>query len=103
MRVKEFCTELVVNILSMSCNYHNVFATGNDFGQALCFSVPHCVKEEELQEMRHSAEQLEQQYGHMVDRVLVKEDPASACADLRSILERLEREAQWVPVSWVRT
>lgn len=63
----------------------------------------HCVQEEELEEMRHSAEQLEQQYGHLVDRVLVKVDYASTCADLRSILERLEREPQWVPVSWVRT
>ncbi|XP_053094879.1 MAGUK p55 subfamily member 3 isoform X3 [Pangasianodon hypophthalmus] len=61
------------------------------------------VTEEELQEMRHSAEQLEQQYGHLVDRVLVKEDSTSASAELRSILEQLEREPQWVPVSWVRT
>ncbi|XP_060794943.1 MAGUK p55 subfamily member 3 [Neoarius graeffei] len=61
------------------------------------------LTEEELQEMHHSAEQLEQQYGHLVDRVLVKEDSTSACAELRSILDRLEREPQWVPVSWVRT
>ncbi|KAK3529005.1 hypothetical protein QTP70_014399, partial [Hemibagrus guttatus] len=61
------------------------------------------LTEEELQEMHHSAEQLEQQYGHLVDRALVKEDSTSTCAELRSILERLEREPQWVPVSWVRT
>ncbi|KAF4085199.1 hypothetical protein AMELA_G00114870 [Ameiurus melas] len=61
------------------------------------------LTEEELQEMRHSAEQLEQQYGHLVDRILVKEDATSACAELKSILESLEREFQWVPVSWVRT
>uniref|UniRef100_A0A3B4EE84 Membrane protein, palmitoylated 3b (MAGUK p55 subfamily member 3) n=1 Tax=Pygocentrus nattereri TaxID=42514 RepID=A0A3B4EE84_PYGNA len=56
----------------------------------------------ELAEMRHSAEQMEQQYGHLMDRVMVKEDSVSACVDLRNILERLEREPQWVPVSWVR-
>ncbi|XP_036446324.1 MAGUK p55 subfamily member 3 [Colossoma macropomum] len=61
------------------------------------------VTEEELQEMRQSAQQIEQQYGHLVDRVLIKEDSASACAELRGILERLEREAFWVPISWVRT
>uniref|UniRef100_W5KK05 MAGUK p55 scaffold protein 3 n=1 Tax=Astyanax mexicanus TaxID=7994 RepID=W5KK05_ASTMX len=53
-------------------------------------------------EMRHSAEQMEQQYSHLVDWILVKEDSASACVELRHILERLEREPQWVPVSWVR-
>uniref|UniRef100_A0A3B1JJ73 MAGUK p55 scaffold protein 3 n=1 Tax=Astyanax mexicanus TaxID=7994 RepID=A0A3B1JJ73_ASTMX len=58
--------------------------------------------EEDMQEMRQSAQQIEQQYGHLVDRVLIKEDSASACSELRSILERLEREAFWVPISWVR-
>uniref|UniRef100_A0A673JXI6 MAGUK p55 subfamily member 3-like n=1 Tax=Sinocyclocheilus rhinocerous TaxID=307959 RepID=A0A673JXI6_9TELE len=58
--------------------------------------------EEDLQEMRLSAQQIDQQYGHQVDRVLIKEDTASACAELRSILERLERETFWVPVSWVK-
>uniref|UniRef100_A0A669EMA4 MAGUK p55 scaffold protein 3 n=1 Tax=Oreochromis niloticus TaxID=8128 RepID=A0A669EMA4_ORENI len=56
-----------------------------------------------LQEMRQSAIQIDQQYGHLVDRVLIKEDSASACAELRGILERLERESFWVPISWVRT
>uniref|UniRef100_A0A8C1F214 MAGUK p55 scaffold protein 3a n=2 Tax=Cyprinus carpio TaxID=7962 RepID=A0A8C1F214_CYPCA len=60
------------------------------------------ITEEDLQEMRLSAQQTDQQYGHLVDRVLIKEDTASACAELRSILERLERETFWVPVSWVK-
>uniref|UniRef100_A0A8C6UQH8 Membrane protein, palmitoylated 3a (MAGUK p55 subfamily member 3) n=1 Tax=Neogobius melanostomus TaxID=47308 RepID=A0A8C6UQH8_9GOBI len=58
--------------------------------------------DEDLQEMRQSALQIEQQYGHVVDRVLIKEDSASACVELRGILERLEREAFWVPLCWVR-
>ncbi|KAK7134505.1 hypothetical protein R3I93_017811 [Phoxinus phoxinus] len=61
------------------------------------------ITNEDLQDMRQSAEQMDQQYGHLVDRVLVKEDSASACVELRNILERLEREPQWVPVSWVRS
>uniref|UniRef100_A0A3B4ZKR2 Membrane palmitoylated protein 3 n=1 Tax=Stegastes partitus TaxID=144197 RepID=A0A3B4ZKR2_9TELE len=60
-------------------------------------------KDEDLQEMRQSAIQIDQQYGHLVDRVLIKEDSASACAELRGILERLERESFWVPICWVRT
>ncbi|CAG07247.1 unnamed protein product, partial [Tetraodon nigroviridis] len=60
------------------------------------------VTDEDLQEMRQSAIQMDQQYGHLVDRVLIKEDSASACAELRGVLERLEREAFWVPLAWVR-
>lgn len=63
---------------------------------------PGRITEEDLQEMRLSAQQTDKQYGHLVDRVLIKEDSASACAELRSILERLERETFWVPVSWVK-
>ncbi|KAL6103150.1 mpp3 [Pungitius sinensis] len=61
------------------------------------------ITDEDLQEMRQSAAQIDQQYGHLVDRILIKEDSASACAELRGILERLERESFWVPLSWVRT
>ncbi|XP_054616062.1 MAGUK p55 subfamily member 3 isoform X3 [Dunckerocampus dactyliophorus] len=61
------------------------------------------ITDEDLQEMRQSAIQMDQQYGHLVDRILIKEDSASACTELRSILERLERESFWVPLSWVRT
>uniref|UniRef100_A0A3P9H4Z8 Membrane protein, palmitoylated 3a (MAGUK p55 subfamily member 3) n=1 Tax=Oryzias latipes TaxID=8090 RepID=A0A3P9H4Z8_ORYLA len=61
------------------------------------------ITDEDLQEMRQSAIQIDQLYGHLVDRVLIKEDSASACAELQAILERLERETFWVPLSWVQT
>ncbi|XP_047212966.1 MAGUK p55 subfamily member 3-like isoform X2 [Girardinichthys multiradiatus] len=61
------------------------------------------LTDEDLQEMRQSAVQIDQQYGHLVDRVLIKEDSAGACAELRGILERLERDSFWVPLIWVRT
>ncbi|XP_062301697.1 MAGUK p55 subfamily member 3 isoform X3 [Osmerus eperlanus] len=61
------------------------------------------VTDEDLQEMRQSAIQIDQQYGHLVDRVLIKEDTASACGELRGVLERLERDTFWVPLNWVRT
>ncbi|XP_028311250.1 MAGUK p55 subfamily member 3 isoform X3 [Gouania willdenowi] len=60
------------------------------------------LTDEDIQEMRQSAIQIDQQYGHLVDRILIKEDSVSACAELRGILERLEKESFWVPVSWVR-
>uniref|UniRef100_A0A6Q2Y5J9 Membrane protein, palmitoylated 3b (MAGUK p55 subfamily member 3) n=1 Tax=Esox lucius TaxID=8010 RepID=A0A6Q2Y5J9_ESOLU len=61
------------------------------------------ITEEDLQEMRQSAELMDERYGHLVDRVLVKEDLASACVELQDILERVETEVHWVPVSWIRT
>ncbi|MGH0154945.1 UNVERIFIED_CONTAM: hypothetical protein FKN15_028298 [Acipenser sinensis] len=59
--------------------------------------------DEEYQEMRQSAALIEKQYGHLVDKVLVKDNSQSACSELKNILERLEREPFWVPCSWVRT
>uniref|UniRef100_A0AAY4CJT8 MAGUK p55 scaffold protein 3 n=1 Tax=Denticeps clupeoides TaxID=299321 RepID=A0AAY4CJT8_9TELE len=38
-------------------------------------------KDEDLQEMRQSAQLIDLQYGHLVDRVLIKEDTASACVE----------------------
>uniref|UniRef100_A0A3P8PJ27 Membrane protein, palmitoylated 3b (MAGUK p55 subfamily member 3) n=1 Tax=Astatotilapia calliptera TaxID=8154 RepID=A0A3P8PJ27_ASTCA len=47
-------------------------------------------------------EQMDECYGHWVDYVLVKEDPASALAELQVVLEKVQMEPQWVPASWVR-
>uniref|UniRef100_A0A4W6E4B7 MAGUK p55 scaffold protein 3 n=1 Tax=Lates calcarifer TaxID=8187 RepID=A0A4W6E4B7_LATCA len=58
---------------------------------------------EDLQEMKQSAERMDESYGHWVDYVLVKEDPVSALAELQVVLERVQMEPQWVPVSWVRS
>uniref|UniRef100_A0A3B3WVT3 Membrane protein, palmitoylated 3b (MAGUK p55 subfamily member 3) n=1 Tax=Poecilia mexicana TaxID=48701 RepID=A0A3B3WVT3_9TELE len=61
-----------------------------------------CHQEEDLQEMKQSAEKMDECYGHWVDYVLVKEDPVSALAELQVALERVQTEPQWVPVCWVR-
>ncbi|KAM6897177.1 LOW QUALITY PROTEIN: MAGUK p55 subfamily member 3-like [Xenentodon cancila] len=60
------------------------------------------ITEDDLQEMIQSAERMSECYGHWVDYVLLKEDPASALAELQVVLERAQMEPQWVPVSWVR-
>uniref|UniRef100_A0A8C2ZYP5 MAGUK p55 scaffold protein 3 n=1 Tax=Cyclopterus lumpus TaxID=8103 RepID=A0A8C2ZYP5_CYCLU len=56
-----------------------------------------------LHEMKQSAEKMDECYSSWVDYVLVKEDPVSALAELQVVLERVQMECQWVPVSWVRT
>uniref|UniRef100_A0A3Q3G185 MAGUK p55 scaffold protein 3b n=1 Tax=Labrus bergylta TaxID=56723 RepID=A0A3Q3G185_9LABR len=60
-------------------------------------------QEDDLQEMKISADRMDECYGHLVDYVLVKEDPVSALAELQVILDRVQVEPQWVPVSWVRS
>ncbi|XP_070707923.1 MAGUK p55 subfamily member 3-like [Pempheris klunzingeri] len=61
------------------------------------------ITEEDLQEMKQSAERMDESNGHWVDYVLLKEDPVSALAELQVVLERVLKEPQWVPVSWVRS
>ncbi|XP_078135421.1 MAGUK p55 subfamily member 3 [Sander vitreus] len=61
------------------------------------------ITEDGLQEMKQSAEQMDKCYGPWVDYVLVKEDTVSALAELQVVLERVQMERQWVPVSWVRS
>ncbi|XP_005471296.1 MAGUK p55 subfamily member 3 isoform X1 [Oreochromis niloticus] len=70
------------------------------FGSSSSLSVG--VTDDDLQEMKQSAEQMDECYGHWVDYVLVKEDPASALAELQVVLEKVQMEPQWVPASWVR-
>ena len=52
--------------------------------------------------MVNSAAFIEEQYGHLIDSVLVKEDLPSACNQLKAILEKLSTDSFWVPISWVR-
>ncbi|NXX95941.1 MPP3 protein, partial [Centropus bengalensis] len=58
--------------------------------------------DEEQQEILNSAAFIEEQYGHLIDTTLVKEDLQSACNQLKTVLEKLNKDSFWVPVSWVR-
>lgn len=60
------------------------------------------LPDEEQQDVAASAAYVEQEYGHLVDAVLVREDLQGACLQLRALLERLGTDAQWVPAGWVR-
>ena len=54
-------------------------------------------------EMSQSAEDMDECYGHWVDYVLLKEDSVSALIELQVAMERVQREPQWVPASWLRS
>lgn len=60
-------------------------------------------QDEEQQEIINSAAFIEEQYGHLIDAVLVKEDLQSACNQLKMELEKLNKDSFWVPVNWVRS
>ncbi|XP_028332640.1 MAGUK p55 subfamily member 3-like [Gouania willdenowi] len=60
------------------------------------------LTDDDLHEIKLSAERMDECYGHWVDHVLVKEDLLSALAELQLILEKVLMEPQWVPAWWVR-
>lgn len=66
-------------------------------------SFPVSEQDDDLQDMRQSAERTDERVGHWVDHVLVKEDPVSATAELQLLLERVQVEPQWLPASWLRS
>ncbi|KAH0627545.1 hypothetical protein JD844_003362 [Phrynosoma platyrhinos] len=60
-------------------------------------------QEEDFQEMIKSAQIMESQYSHLFDQVIVNDDLTTAYNELKTIFDKLEREAFWVPVSWVHS
>lgn len=64
-----------------------------------------CVgqQDEEQQEIINSAAFIEEHYGHLIDTTLVKEDLQSACNQLKTVLDKLNKDSFWVPVSWIRS
>uniref|UniRef100_A0A8C6SQJ9 Membrane protein, palmitoylated 3b (MAGUK p55 subfamily member 3) n=1 Tax=Neogobius melanostomus TaxID=47308 RepID=A0A8C6SQJ9_9GOBI len=61
------------------------------------------ITEDDLMDMQQSAEHMDECYGHWVDYVLLKEDSVSALIELQVVMERVQKEPQWVPVCWLRS
>ncbi|KAM5157023.1 MAGUK p55 subfamily member 7 [Mantella aurantiaca] len=59
--------------------------------------------DEDFEEMIRSAELMETQYGHYFDKIIINDDLTIAHNELRSTLDRLERDSFWVPVSWLHS
>lgn len=67
-----------------------------DTGDAIFLS-----QEADFEDMIDLAENMERQYGHLFDKVIVNGDIASAFRELRSDLEKIqEARVQWVPTEW---
>ncbi|KAG7525254.1 MAGUK p55 subfamily member 7 isoform X1 [Solea senegalensis] len=59
--------------------------------------------EEDFQEMLSTAQSMENQYGHLFDKVIVNDDLSAAFSELRLALRKVEMETHWVPVSWTHS
>ncbi|TWW71210.1 MAGUK p55 subfamily member 7 [Takifugu flavidus] len=55
-------------------------------------------KEEDFQEMVRTSEVMENQYGHLFDKVIVNDDLSIAFNELRMVLRTVETETHWVPL-----
>lgn len=50
------------------------------------------------------AESMQNQYGHLLDKVIVNGDVALAFRELRAELEKMmEADVQWIPAEWICT
>lgn len=61
------------------------------------------LQEEDFQEMVRTSEVMENQYGHLFDKVIVNDDLSTAFNELRMVLRTVETEIHWVPVSWTHS
>ncbi|CAD7680166.1 unnamed protein product [Nyctereutes procyonoides] len=59
--------------------------------------------EEDFQDMIKSAQIMENQYGHLFDKIIVNDDLTVAFNELKTTFDKLETEAHWVPVSWLHS
>ncbi|XP_039999535.1 MAGUK p55 subfamily member 7-like isoform X3 [Xiphias gladius] len=58
--------------------------------------------EEDFEDMIDFAETMENQYGHLFDKVIVNGDIAVAFRELKADLEKTEEaEVQWIPAEWI--
>ncbi|XP_038385875.1 MAGUK p55 subfamily member 7 isoform X12 [Canis lupus familiaris] len=74
-----------------------IISSRDDQGAAKPFT------EEDFQDMIKSAQIMENQYGHLFDKIIVNDDLTVAFNELKTTFDKLETEAHWVPVSWLHS
>lgn len=63
--------------------------------------VPFFSQDSELKRTVDESERIKRAYGHYFDLCIINDGHEAAFRILRSALEKLTAEQQWVPVSWV--
>ncbi|XP_077364937.1 MAGUK p55 subfamily member 7 isoform X2 [Festucalex cinctus] len=74
-----------------------VISGKDDKGSAKSFT------EEDFEEMVATAQTMENQYGHLFEKVIINDNLSEAFGELRVALKKVEMDTQWVPVSWTHT
>lgn len=59
-------------------------------------------KDEELKDIIEKAREMEENYGHYFDMVIINSDVDKAFNELLKEINTLEREPQWVPKQWLQ-
>ncbi|KAK7122680.1 hypothetical protein R3I94_019699 [Phoxinus phoxinus] len=59
--------------------------------------------DEDFQEMISASQMMENQYGHLFEKVIVNDDLTVAFSELKQALRKVEIEAHWVPISWTHS
>lgn len=59
------------------------------------------IDEDQLREIIEKAREMEDQYGHYFDMVIIYDNPDRAYQQLMTTINSLEREPQWVPATWL--
>lgn len=58
------------------------------------------LQEDDFVEVEEASQLMEAEYRQFIDRVLVNDDLQDACRHLCSIIQEVQEEPQWTPVSW---
>lgn len=58
------------------------------------------LQEADFVEVEEASQLMEAKYRQFIDHVLVNDDLQDACRQLCSIIQEVQEEAQWTPVSW---
>ncbi|XP_019897417.2 MAGUK p55 subfamily member 7 isoform X3 [Esox lucius] len=74
-----------------------VISDKDDRGSAKSFS------EDDFLEMVSTAQQMETQYGHLFEKVIINDDLTVAFSELKTSLKKVETETHWVPISWTHS
>ena len=59
-------------------------------------------QDDDLKEIIEKAREMEEVYGHYFDMVIVNGEEERTYSQLVAEVNRLEREPQWVPGTWLR-
>ena len=62
----------------------------------------HHISASDLQSIIDEARDIESRYGHYFDMILTVTDIDRAYAELLREINALERDAQWIPISWIK-